>query len=80
MKNPIQIRQPQNETEPKILQEFRMALENVKDFKSGKKKSKTLSEILKVKRDLEASFSEIKQMQQGELGKVSLKEVLDILD
>jgi hypothetical protein len=34
------------ETEPEILQEFRMALENVKDFKSGKKKSKTLEEIL----------------------------------
>ena len=80
MKNPIQIRQPQNETEPKILQEFRMALENVKDFKSGKKKSKTLSEILKVKRDLKASFGEIKQMQQGKLGKVSLKKALDVLD
>ena len=60
MKNSMQIRHPQNETEPKILQEFRMALKNVKDFKSDKKKSKTLSEILKVKRDLEASFSEIK--------------------
>lgn len=80
MKNPIQVRQPQNETEPKILQEFTIALENVKDFKSGKKKSKTLSEILKVKRDLEASFSEIKQMQQGKLEKVSLKEALYILD
>jgi hypothetical protein len=44
--NFVQIRPLQSETEPEILQEFRMALENVKDFKSGKKKSKTLDEIL----------------------------------
>jgi hypothetical protein len=46
MSNPQQIRHFQTEAELKILQEFRMALENVKDFKSGKKKSKTLDEIL----------------------------------
>jgi len=42
--NFVQIRPLQSE--PEILQEFGMALENVKDFKSGKKKSKTLDEIL----------------------------------
>jgi hypothetical protein len=46
MSNPQQIRHFQIKTDAKILQEFRMALENVKDFKSGKKKSKTLDEIL----------------------------------
>jgi hypothetical protein len=44
--NFVTIRPIQSDTEPEILQEFRMALENVKDFKSGKKKSKTLEEIL----------------------------------
>ncbi len=41
MNNSQQIQQ----TEPKILQEFRIALENVKDIKSGKMKSKTFDEI-----------------------------------
>ncbi|MEY4540084.1 MAG: hypothetical protein RLZZ306_1841 [Bacteroidota bacterium] len=44
--NFVTIKPLQSDTEPEILQEFRMALENVKDFKSGKKKSKTLEEIL----------------------------------
>lgn len=44
--NFVTIKPFQSDTEPEILQEFRMALENVKDFKSGKKKSKTLEEIL----------------------------------
>jgi hypothetical protein len=76
MINNQQMQQSQNE--PEILQEFRKALENIKDFESRKKRSKTLDEILKVKRDLEASFGEIKQMQQGKLKKVSLKEVLNV--
>jgi hypothetical protein len=46
MSNSQQIRPLQGGTEPEILQDFRMALENIKDFKSGKKKSKTLDEIL----------------------------------
>jgi hypothetical protein len=44
--NFVQIRPLKIEQEPEILQEFQLALENVKDFKSGKKKSKTLDEIL----------------------------------
>lgn len=44
--NFVTIKPIQSDSEPEILQEFRMALENVKDFKSGKKKSKTLEEIL----------------------------------
>jgi hypothetical protein len=44
--NFVTIKPLQSDTEPEILQEFRIALENVKDFKSGKKKSKTLEEIL----------------------------------
>ena len=44
--NYVTIKPLQSENEPEILQEFRTALENVKDFKSGKKKSKTLEEIL----------------------------------
>ena len=44
--NFVTIKPVQSDSEPEILQEFRMALENVKDFKSGKKKSKTLEEIL----------------------------------
>ena len=46
MINTKKLRPLQSETEPEILQEFRMALEDVKDFESGKKKSKTLDEIL----------------------------------
>lgn len=44
--NFVTIRPLQTEIEPEILQEFRIALGNVNDFKSGKKKSKTLEEIL----------------------------------
>ncbi len=44
--NFVTIRPLQTEIEPEILQEFRTALDNVNDFKSGKKKSKTLEEIL----------------------------------
>jgi hypothetical protein len=44
--NFVQIRPLKIEQEPEILQEFQLALENVRDFKSGKKKSKTLDEIL----------------------------------
>jgi hypothetical protein len=35
-------------------------------------------QLLKVKRDLKASFSEIKQMQSGKLKKISLKEALNV--
>jgi hypothetical protein len=35
-------------------------------------------QLLKVKRDLKASFSEIKQMQSGKLKKMSLKEALNV--
>ncbi|MDZ7900812.1 MAG: hypothetical protein U5N85_22645 [Arcicella sp.] len=57
-----------------------MALENVKDFKSGRKQSKKLGEILKVKHDLQTSFGEIKQMQKGKLEKVSLREALNVFN
>ena len=36
-------------------------------------------QLLNVKRDLKASFGEIKQMQQGKLKKMSLKESLNKL-
>jgi hypothetical protein len=44
--NFVKIRSLENDIEPEILKEFRMALQDAKDFQSGKKKSKTLDEIL----------------------------------
>ena len=35
-----------NSSEPEILKEFRLSLQESKEFRSGKKKSKTLEEIL----------------------------------
>ena len=37
-------------------------------------------QLLKVKQDLKASFGEIKQMQQGKLKKMTLKEALNVLN
>jgi hypothetical protein len=44
--NFVQIRPFETDSEPEILKEFRLSLEEAKDFRSGKKKSKTLEEIL----------------------------------
>lgn len=44
--NFVQIRPFETDFEPEILKEFRLSLEEAKDFRSGKKKSKTLEEIL----------------------------------
>ena len=52
----------------------------VEDQDSLQEKFSRYEQLLKVKRDLKASFSEIKQMQQGKLKKVSLKEVLIVFN
>ena len=44
--NFVQTRPFETDSEPKILKEFRLSLEEAKDFRSGKKKLKTLEEIL----------------------------------
>ena len=43
------IKSLKNDSEPEILKEFRVSLQEAKDFNSGKKKSKTLEEILNLK-------------------------------
>ncbi len=50
----------------------------VEDWDSLQEKFNRYEQLLKVKRDLKASFSEIKQMQQGKLRKISLKEALNV--
>jgi cell shape-determining protein MreC len=50
----------------------------VEDWDSLQEKFSRFEQLLKVKRDLKASFSEIKQMQQGKLKKMSLKEALNV--
>ena len=50
----------------------------IEDWDSLQEKFSRYEQLLKVKRDLKASFSEIKQMQQGKLKKMSLKENLNI--
>lgn len=50
----------------------------VEDWDSLQEKFSRYEQLLKVKRDLKASFSEIKQMQQGKLKKMSLKEALNV--
>jgi hypothetical protein len=50
----------------------------VEDRDSLQEKFSRYEQLLKVKRDLKASFGEIKQMQQGKLRKTSLKEVLNV--
>ena len=50
----------------------------VEDWDSLQEKVSKYERLLKVKRDLKASFSEIKKMQQGKLKKISLKEALNV--
>ena len=50
----------------------------VEDWDLLQEKFNRYEQLLKVKRDLKASFSEIKQMQQGKLKKMSLKEALNV--
>ena len=50
----------------------------VEDWDSLQEKFNRYEQLLKVKRDLKASFSEIKQMQQGKLRKISLKETFNV--
>ncbi|MBC7748373.1 MAG: hypothetical protein H7Z76_07330, partial [Methylotenera sp.] len=50
----------------------------IEDWDSLQEKFSRYEQLLKVKRDLKASFSEIKQMQQGKLKKMSLKEALNV--
>lgn len=50
----------------------------VEDWDSLQEKFSRYEQLLKVKKDLKASFSEIKLMQQGKLEKMSLKEALNV--
>lgn len=50
----------------------------VEDWDSLQEKFSRYEQLLKVKRDLKASFGEIKQMQQGKLKKMSLKEAFNV--
>lgn len=50
----------------------------VEDWDSLQEKFNRYEQLLKVKRDLKVSFGEIKQMQQGKLRKMSLKEALNV--
>jgi cell shape-determining protein MreC len=50
----------------------------VEDWDSLQEKFSKYEQLLKVKRDLKASFNDIKQMQQGKLKKMSLKEALNV--
>lgn len=50
----------------------------VEDWDSLQEKFSKYEHLLKVKRDLKASFGEIKKMQQGKLKKISLKEALNV--
>lgn len=50
----------------------------VEDWDSLQEKFSKYEQLLKVKRDLKASFGEIKKMQQGKLKKISLKEALNV--
>jgi cell shape-determining protein MreC len=50
----------------------------VEDWDSLQEKFSRYEQLLKVKRDLKASFGEIKQMQQGKSKKMSLKEALNV--
>ena len=50
----------------------------VEDWDSLQEKFSKYEQLLKVKRDFKASFGEIKQMQQGKLKKMSLKEALNV--
>jgi cell shape-determining protein MreC len=50
----------------------------IEDWDSLQEKFSRYEQLLKVKRDLKASFSEIKQMQQGKLKKISLKEAFNV--
>lgn len=50
----------------------------LEDWDSLQEKFNRYEQLLKVKRDLKASFGEIKKMQQGKLRKISLKEALNV--
>lgn len=50
----------------------------VEDWDSFQEKFNKYEQLLRVKRDLKASFGEIKRMQQGKLRKMSLKEALNV--
>lgn len=50
----------------------------VEDWDSLQEKFSRYEQLLKVKRDLKASFGEIKLMQQGKLKKMSLKEAFNV--
>jgi cell shape-determining protein MreC len=50
----------------------------VEEWDSLQEKFSRYEQLLKVKRDLKASFSEIKQMQQGKLKKMSLRKALNV--
>ena len=52
----------------------------VEDWDSLQEKFSIYEQLLKVKRDLKASFGEIKQMQQGKLKKMTLKEATTIVN
>lgn len=50
----------------------------VEDWDSLQEKVIRYEQLLKVKRDLKASFREVKLMQEGKLKKVSLKEAFNV--
>ncbi|PWK22988.1 hypothetical protein LV89_03256 [Arcicella aurantiaca] len=50
----------------------------IEDWNSLQEKFSKYEQLLKVKRDLKASFGEIKKMQQGKLKKISLKEAFNV--
>ncbi len=50
----------------------------IEDWNLLQEKVIRYEQLLKVKRDLKASFSEIKLMQQGKLKKMSLKEAFNV--
>lgn len=50
----------------------------VEDWNSLQEKFVRYEQLLKVKKDLRASFSEIKKMQEGKLKKLSLRDALNV--
>ena len=50
----------------------------VEDWNSLQEKFVKYEQLLRVKKDLKASFSEIKKMREGKLKKLSLKEALNV--
>jgi hypothetical protein len=50
----------------------------MEDWNSLQEKFSRYEQLLKVKRDLKASFGEIKRIKQGKLKKMSLKEALNV--